>query len=59
MFAVHWKRVALQAGIHPPHTHTHTFWLLEIPFSILASKFGALLLSMVLRDGDASTVLTW
>lgn len=36
-----------------------TLWLLEIPFSILASKFGALLLSMALSDGDASTVLTW
>lgn len=57
MFAVHWK-CGIASGNTPP-THTHTFWLLEIPFSILASKFGALLLSMVLRDGDASTVLTW
>lgn len=40
---------------HPPPT----FWLLEIPFSILASKFGVLLLSMVLTDGDASAVLAW
>lgn len=43
------------AEVHPPLW----VWLLEIPFSFLASKFGALLLSMVLRGGDASTVLTW
>lgn len=35
------------------------FWLLEIPFSILASQSSALLLSEVLRDGAVSTVLTW
>lgn len=47
------KTCGLARGDPPPASG-----LLEIPFSVLASKFGALLLSMVLRDGDARTVLT-
>lgn len=47
------KMCGIARGDPPP-----PFGFLEIPFFILASKFGTLLLSMVLRDGDARTVLT-